>query len=37
MSIERRNLLQAYGAQLVLTEGAQGMTGAIRRAQELAV
>ncbi len=36
MSIERRNLLQAYGAQLVLTEGAQGMTGAIRRAQELA-
>lgn len=36
MSIERRNLLKAYGAQLVLTEGDKGMTGAIDKAQELA-
>ena len=35
MTIERRNLLKAYGAQVVLTPGAQGMTGAINRANEI--
>jgi len=35
MTIERRNLLKAYGAQLVLTPGAEGMPGAIRKAQEI--
>ena len=36
MSVERRNLLAAYGAQIVLTEGSKGMSGAIEKANELA-
>lgn len=36
MSIERRNLMKAYGAEVILTDGSEGMTGAIRKAEKLA-